>query len=39
AHVAAANGAVVQLVYFVLAGLLWVLPAAALVYWAWRPRP
>ena len=29
-----------QLVYFVVAGLLWVIPAAALVYWMQKPdRP
>jgi hypothetical protein len=38
AHVAAANGAVVQLVYFVAAGLAWIVPAGLLIAWAWRPR-
>lgn len=38
AHVAAATGPVVQLVYFIVAGLGWIVPAGALIWWAWRPR-
>lgn len=38
AHVAAATGPVVQLVYFVVAGLGWTVPAGLLIWWAWRPR-
>lgn len=38
AHVAAATGPALQLVYFVVAGLLWIVPAGLLILWAWRPR-
>lgn len=38
AHVAAATGPVVQLVYFIVAGLGWTVPAGVLIWWAWRPR-
>lgn len=27
-----------QLAYFVVAGLLWVIPAAGLIYWMQKPR-
>lgn len=30
---------VVELIYYVVAGLLWVLPAAALISWMLRPDP
>jgi hypothetical protein len=36
ARVSARVGAFGQLVYFVVAGLVWVLPAAGLIYWGWR---
>lgn len=38
ARVAAVSSPVVQLVYFVVAGLGWTLPAGLLIRWAWRPR-
>jgi hypothetical protein len=39
AKVADASGAV-QLIFFLVAGLVWVLPAAALILWMQRPdRP
>lgn len=30
---------VVQLSYYAVAGLLWVLPAGAIIYWMARPKP
>jgi hypothetical protein len=38
ARVATMTGTVGQFVYFILAGLLWVLPAGLLVSWGWRKR-
>jgi hypothetical protein len=39
ARVASRTGGLGQLVYFVVAGLAWILPAGLIVAWAWRPRP
>jgi len=32
------TSALVQLTYFAVAGLLWVLPAGAIIWWMVRPR-
>jgi hypothetical protein len=38
AVVAALTGTFGQMLYFVIAGLLWVLPAGFLVSWGWKRR-
>lgn len=38
ARVSVMTGSLGQLIYFVLAGLGWILPAGLLIRWAWRPR-
>ena len=38
ARVSARYNSLVQLIYFVLAGIGWTLPAGLLIRWAWRPR-